>query len=298
MFVIKMKTLIYYFAVFVITFACIGIIRFHAPVATPTTAVDTNGEDTAWLGSKTETKDVPILMYHGIFRSSSPRGDYVISESAFEKDLQFLTENGYTTVVMQDLIDYANGIKDLPEKPVVLTFDDGYYNNCAYALPLLKKYNAKAVMSVIGYYTDLYTKTPDENPAYSHVTWNNIKTMMESGCFEFQNHSYNLHTTDKGREGTKKKKGESLAEYSATLTSDLGKLQDAFKSNTGYTPTTFTYPFGSVSEASYDIIKSMGFKATLSCASGTNHLSRNPEDLYMLKRFLRTPKKSAQSLLK
>ena len=199
---------------------------------------------------------------------------------------------------MQDLINYTEGKGDLPEKPVVLTFDDGYFNNCAYAFPLLKKYNSKAVVSIIGYYTDLYTKSPDENPSYSHVTWNDVKSMMQSGFVEFQNHSYNLHTTDKGRNGTKKKKGESLAEYKAVLFEDIGKLQDAFLSNTGYAPTTFTYPFGSVSNDSFDIIKEMGFKASLSCESGMNHIGRNPEDLFMLKRYLRTPKKSAADLLK
>ena len=120
---------------------------------------------------------------------------------------------------------------------------------------------------------------------------------MDSGLVEFQNHSYDLHTTDKGRNGTKKKKGESLDEYKTNLTSDLQKLQEAFKSNTDYTLTTFTYPFGSVSNDSFDIIKEMGFKASLSCENKTNHISRNPEDLYMLNRFLRTQNKSAEKLL-
>ncbi len=300
MFVIKMKTIIYYLSIIVVTVAAIGIIRLQT-ATTPDVAIETLDESTpqnaAWLGDKADTVEVPILMYHNIFRNSNPSGDYIISEAAFEKDLIYLTEKGYTTIVMQDLINYTEGKGSLPEKPVILTFDDGYYNNCAYAYPLLKKYNSKAVISIIGYYTDLYTKNPDENPAYSHLTWPDIKEMMKSGLVEFQNHSYNLHTTDKGRSGTKKKKGENLAEYTAVLTSDLGQLQDAFSASCGYTPTTFTYPFGSVSEASFDIIKKMGFKASLSCESGMNRISKNPDDLYMLKRYLRTPKKSAESLL-
>ncbi len=304
MYVIKMKTIIYYLAIIVVSLVSIGIIRIYENPAAPTTAVQTaensNPQSSALLfdSKKDSAVDVPILMYHNIFRSSNAHGDYIISEAAFEEDLKFLSENGYTTIVMQDLIDYTMGKGDLPEKPVVLTFDDGYFNNFAYAFPLLQKYNSKAVISIIGYYTDLYTKSPDENPSYSHVTWPDIKEMMKSGLVEFQNHSYNLHTTDKGRNGTKKKRGESLVDYKATLTTDLGKMQDAFTNNTNYTPTTFTYPFGSVSNDSFDIIKAMGFKASLSCESGLNHVYRDPECLYMMKRYLRTQKKSAATLLK
>ena len=307
MYVIKMKTLIYYFAVFAIVLASIGVIRLYTPQpeATVTTAesssdnpiADADKEDVL-AAAKEQKIHVPILMYHSILRSTNTGGNYIITESAFEKDLKYLQENNYTTIVMQDLIDYVYNGKPLPEKPVVLTFDDGYSNNFLYAYPLLEKYNSKAVLSLIGYYTDLYTKTPDENPSYSHITWDNVNEMIKSGRVEFQNHSYNLHTTDKGRNGTKKKRGESDSDYRALLLSDLGKLQDAFKTNTGYVPTTFTYPFGSVSNASFDIIKEMGFKASLSCESGMNHIIRDPECLYMMKRYLRTPKKSAESLLK
>ncbi len=308
MFVIKMRTLIYYFAIFAVTLASFGIIKLYsgensapatAPAPTEKVLVDEmTEEDSLESSAKRMTIDVPILMYHSILRSTNTHGDYIISEAAFEKDLKFLKENGYTTIVMQDLIDFVEKGTPLPEKPVVLTFDDGYSNNFLYAFPLLKKYDSKAVLSIIGYYTDLYTDTPDQNPSYSHVTWNDVKKMIDSGLVEMQNHSYNLHTTDKGRNGSKKKRGESDDAYKAMLTEDLGKLQDKFKQNTNYIPTTFTYPFGSVSNASFDIIKEMGFKASLSCESGMNKVSRDSECLYMMKRYLRTQKKSAESILK
>ncbi len=248
--------------------------------------------------AKKDEVEVPILMYHSILRSSSINSDYIISEAAFENDLKYLKENGYTTIVVKDLIDFVEEGKSLPKKPVILTFDDGYFNNYTYAFPLLKKYNSKAVLSIIGYYTDIYTTSPDENPGYAHVTWENAKEMIDSGLVEMQNHSYNLHTTDMGRNGSKKKRGESTEEYKAVLVEDLGKLQDAFKKNTGYVPTTYTYPFGSVSNDSFDIIKEMGFKASLSCESGMNYISRDKECLYMMKRYLRTPKKTAAEILK
>ncbi len=305
MYVIKMKTLICIFAIFATLLASAGIIRIYStPQSTTLTNADTenaveiSNDGALSAANKSEKKEVPILMYHSILRSSNTHGNYIISESAFEADLKYLQSEGYTAVFMQDLIDFTYNGKPLPAKPVVLTFDDGYSNNFLYAFPLLQKYNAKAVLSIIGYYTDLYTETPDENPSYSHVTWDNVKKMMDSGLVEFQNHSYNMHTTDKGRNGTKKKRGESDAAYRKVLTEDISKLQEEFKSHTNYTPSTFVYPFGSVSNASFDIIKNMGFKASLSCESGMNTITRNPECLYMLKRYLRTPKKSAEVLLK
>ena len=120
--------------------------------------------------------------------------------------------------------------------------------------------------------------------------------MCESGLVEIQNHSYNSHTTDQGRNGTKKKKSESMEAYAEYIFSDIGKLQEEINENLGYTPVVFAYPFGSVSEASYDILKEMGFKATLSCEEKINVI-KEKDDLYMLGRFLRTNKRSAKSIL-
>lgn len=302
MYVIKMKTLICYFAVFILTLTSIGIIRLYNTPAVESNAenqpaAQQEDEDSVSFPKKKDGTELTVLMYHSINRHTKGKGKYIVSESGFEDDLKYITENGYTTIVVRDLIDYVNDGKPLPEKPVMLTFDDGYFNNYAYAFPLLKKYNAKAVLSIIGYYTDLYTNSPDENPSYSHVTWDNVNEMIESGLVEMQNHSYNLHTTDKGRNGSKRKRGESLDAYKKLLTEDLGKLQEQFKTNTGYTPTAYTYPFGSVSHDSYDIIKGMGFRASFSCESGINRITRDPECLYMLKRCLRTPNKSAEAIL-
>ncbi len=308
MYVIKMRTIICYFAVFVITLSSVGIIRMYetenavesVSETSPETASGINEQQNSALlhNHNNEKIDVPILMYHNVFRSSNRSGKYIISETGFEQDLKFLTENGYSTIVMKDLIDYVYDGKSLPEKPVVLTFDDGYFNNFSYVFPLLQKYNCKAVLSIIGYYTDMYSDSPDENPSYSHVTWDNVNKMIESGYVEMQNHSYNLHSTDHGRNGSKKKRGESLSEYKKVLKEDLGKLQEQFKTQTGYVPNTYTYPFGSVSNDSFDIIKEMGFKASLSCESGMNHISRDPECLYMMKRYIRTPSNSASEILK
>lgn len=245
------------------------------------------------------TVRIPILMYHAICESSSKAGKFVITKNAFEDDLKYLKAAGYNTISFSELIDFVENNVPLPENPIMLTFDDGYYNNYCYAYPLLKEYNAKATISIIGKYTDLYSEISEENPNYSHITWEQAREMCDSGLVEIQNHSYNSHTTDNGRNGTKKKNGESIAAYTEYIYSDIGKLQEEINKNLGYTPTVFAYPFGSVSEASYDILKQMGFKATLSCAEKINEIhTGGSDDLYMLGRFLRTNKRSAEAILK
>ena len=103
-----------------------------------------------------EGVEIPIVMYHSLLKDEARHGKYVISPAEFENDLQYLKKHGYTTILMSDLIAYTQG-KELPGKPVLLTFDDGYYNNYLYAFELAKQYQCKFVISPIGYYADQYT---------------------------------------------------------------------------------------------------------------------------------------------
>ena len=134
--------------------------------------------ETAAVGEK---KPLPIIMYHSILKDPERAGDYVVSPATLEGDLAYLKEQGYETVVMADAIAYVNGDGTLPDKPVMLTFDDGYYNNLLYALPLLEQYDMRAVLSPVGSYTDRFTDTPDPNPNYGHLTWEELAALQTSG---------------------------------------------------------------------------------------------------------------------
>ncbi len=230
--------------------------------------------------------EIPILMYHGILKDKKLQGKYVIGPDLLESDLRYLKEHGYTTIVMQDLIDYTNG-GSLPEKPIMITFDDGYYNNYLYAFPLMKEYDCKMVFSPIGRYADQYTQEPDTRASYAHASWDMINEMIQSGYIEVQNHSYNMHANTGQRNGAKKKKGEDIETYKKVLTDDVMHAQQVIEEHTGWTPTTFVYPFGAISDVSLEILKEMGFQATLTCAQKTNYITRDPECLYGLNRFLR-----------
>lgn len=250
---------------------------------------------------KEEGFRLPIIMYHSLLKEKARSGKYTITTDTLKQDLEFIKSKGYTTITMTELINYVYDDGPLPEKPIIITFDDGYYNNFGYAIPLLKEYNMKAVISIVGEYTDRYSESGEANLNYGYMRWEDIKSAMEDGTIEFQNHTYDLHSNTKGRNGAAKKKGESLEEYKKALTEDLIKLQNEFKENTNYIPNTFTYPFGSVGKESTDIIKELGFKASLSCSSGVNFITKDENCLYLLKRNNRpagiTTEKFFQKLL-
>lgn len=282
MFFIKFRTITVYLMLLAFIF-CLFIVYLI-----PASAVSADGG-----------LNLPIIMYHSIQKDESKAGKYVITPQGFENDLKFLEENGYETVFMSDVVKYVKGEASLPEKPIVLTFDDGYYNNYTYAYPLLKKYHMKAVISIVGIYTDMYSQNEDNSAEYAHLNWDTVNEMMESGIIEFQNHSYNLHINDKNRNGSKKRSGESLTDYEKLLSYDLNLLQTEFLEHTGYVPNVYTYPFGAVSTDSFDIIKDLGFSASLSCENKTNYIKPGEtEDLYMLNRFIRTSSNSVSSILK
>ena len=231
--------------------------------------------------------EVPIIMYHSILKDPSRSNKYTVTPTVLEEDLKYIKDKGYTTVTITDLISYVYDNKPLPEKPIVLTFDDGHYNNYGYLFPLLEKYDMKAVISIVGSYTDKFTETDEANLNYSYLRWKDIKELMDTGRIEFQNHTYNLHSNTGKRIGTKKIKGETDEHYKNVLEEDILKLQQEFKENTNYIPQCFTYPFGGISNASLDIIKELGFKASLSCEQDINKLTKNPNSLYLLKRYNR-----------
>ncbi len=122
-----------------------------------------------------EGKEVPILMYHAVSDNCWGIQQLFVSPKKLEEQLQYLQENGYTTVTFEDF-DRLGSI----EKPVMLTFDDGYSDNYTELFPILQKYNAKATIFLI------YNKL-DELPYY--LTKEQVKEMNASGLVSFQSHT-------------------------------------------------------------------------------------------------------------
>lgn len=242
---------------------------------------------------------LPVVMYHGLVKDKKYQNKFFIDPKLFESDLKYLKDNGYTTIFVKDLIAYVDQGTPLPKKPVLITFDDGFYNNYLYAYPLLREYDMKAVLSVLGNLSDKYSKINDRHPYYAYLTWKNIAELSASGYFEIQNHSYSMHEQGNGhRRGSMQKQGESLEQYRLALNENVGSMQDKIYQATGQRPTAFAYPFGFVSSSSKDILKEMGIRSTFSCAEGLNYITRDPECLYRLKRVCRSPGKSSAEFFK
>lgn len=240
---------------------------------------------------------LPIIMYHGISENKNHIGKYVISPKALENDFIYLKEHGYESVFISQVIDYVNKGTELPEKPVIITFDDGYLNNFTYAFELFKKYNFKATISVVGSFSERYSLYPDANINYANLTWENLKELVESELVEIANHTYNMHNIGE-RQGCSIKKGEKLKEYQKILREDISTAQNLIKKNVGIQPTVFTYPFGSICNESKEIIKELGFTATLSCYEKINYITKDKECLYELGRYNRDGSKSTENFMR
>ena len=230
---------------------------------------------------------LPVVMYHNFLKTESSCGKYTITPNEFEEDILYLKNKGYSFVNCEDVINYVYENKSLPEKSIMITIDDGYYNNYLYIFPIIKKHNVKVVISPIGIETDKYSMSLDLNPAYANMCWENIKEMKESGLAEIQNHSYDLHHFTKEQTGCSKTKNEDSSSHIERIYSDLKMANDAIYKNTGFTPTCMTFPFGITSKDVNKLIKSMGFKMSLSCSEGVSYINHNPECLYMIKRYNR-----------
>ena len=236
--------------------------------------------------STSESNKMPIIMYHNVVKGSHPTpGKYVVTLKEFEKDLIYLKSNEYTTILMEDLINFTLNNTPLPPKPIMLTFDDGHASFLHYVVPLLEKYNMKAIVSVVGTYTDFSSQQTDHNPDYSYLTWNEIEELSTKNFIEVHNHTYNMHNSSGERIGCKICSNEEPDEYKLILKDDLMLLQQNLKENCNIIPTTFAYPFGQLCKESTDVLKEIGFKAALTC--NEQQINLDNINMYRLGRFNR-----------
>ena len=239
---------------------------------------------------------LPVIMYHQLTEKSSRAGRYVLMLEQFERDLIYLKEKGYQTVTATQVIDFVYSKGTLPEKPVMITFDDGCETVYELAAPLLEKYGFNAVAFVVGAWADFYSEANDHNLDYSNLTWDEISELSQGKTVDIQSHTFDLHINNSGRSGAKMKKTETKEAYGEFLSLDAAKMKERMIKHTGKAPVALAYPFGSFSPCSDDILKNCGILMTLTCFETVSTIKKaEPASIYGLGRYNRPNGISSES---
>ncbi len=247
--------------------------------------------------AETYSAQVPILMYHNLAQEGS--GSDTISVQRFEEHLAALQDAGYTTITFQDLLAYVEQGTELPEKPVLLTFDDGYESNYTLAYPLLQQYQMKATIFVIGVSMGKDTYKDTGQAMIPHFTQEQAAEMEASGLVAIESHGYDMHEVQ-GRDpepirvGILPREDESEWDYAAFLQEDCQAMTDLL----GKTPGVLAYPYGYASELSEVVLHEMGIYATVTIEEKINTIVKGlPQSLRQMGRFYMTEAISAPELL-
>ncbi len=243
-------------------------------------------EEPAVGAAKADHVYIPILMYHHFVEEKPLNGrmDATITKEKLEEDMTYLAENNYTPLLPQDLKSIEEGKKKLPKKPVMITMDDGYESAYTIAYPVLKKTGMKATAFVI--------VGSIEQPKKSEIkklNWTEAKEMYESGVFDIQSHSYNLHNQNlKGQymkfqvNGIQRGLIECRAQYDLRVEEDIEKSIDVIEKNVGNDVICFAYPYGTYEEWGKEILQKNGVLFGFGTTYGAGDLKGN---LYYLNRF-------------
>lgn len=198
-----------------------------------------------------------ILMYHDFVEGDGADcNDWTLPIRRFREDLQWLSDHGYTAVLPSQL---AAG-EPLPERAVMITFDDGYESNYTLALPVLREFNMGAVISLIVNHMDR------QDPGW--LTWDMCREMAETGLVEFGSHTYETHAG----QGILRKDGERRKDYEARVFPDIEKSISMIQSEVGNEVIFFAYPHGTTDKWASDFIRDH-FSVTVTTKHGPADVS-------------------------
>ncbi|HXF63169.1 MAG TPA: polysaccharide deacetylase family protein, partial [Caldilineaceae bacterium] len=240
----------------------------EAPPATPALSPTPDGQ--------VRTARVPILMYH--YLSVPPadadryRLDLSVTPEQFAAHLDAMQQAGYTTISFYTLIAHLAQGAPLPEKPVILTFDDGYRDNYENAFPLLRAHGMTATFFIV---TDFIDKQLPE-----YLTWDMVREMYAGGM-SIESHGRN-HVSLANKD------------HDYLVWQALGSLE-TIQFELGVRPRFVSYPAGEYDQLTIDIFRSAGYWAGVTTAQGATHRS---DDLFRLKRVRVRNSTTSEELLR
>lgn len=233
--------------------------------------------------------ELRVLMYHNTLAPNRKESVYCINQNHLRADFEYLKTHGYNVVSCDYVIKTVYAGKRLPDKAVMLTFDDGYLNNIKYAQPLLQEYSYSGLFSVVGDYTRLDKTNNPHGGDFTYFGWQDMADVNSDSLVEIGLHSFAMHNT-KPRLGVGKLKGETSEIYKKIFSDDTDKLICELK-KIGVSSNIYAYPYGKYCKESEEVLKEKGILMTLTCNEGINRIY-GPEDLYLIKRYNRDATKS------
>ena len=135
---------------------------------------------------------LPVLMYHHFDETST--ADTVVTPDRFREQMTALKDRGYTTVTLRQVLDYVEQGTPLPEKPVLITMDDGYTSNLTLAAPILEETGFCATVFVIGINEGEEIYVHSGNPLCpARFSYEDAEIWVEKGVLDLQSHTFDMH---------------------------------------------------------------------------------------------------------
>ena len=188
---------------------------------------------------------VPILTYHNL--GETAKGRLVLAAASFREQMQYLKTNGYRVVSLGDFVEFTRLGRQLPQKAVVLTFDDGYHSFKDFAYPVLKD---------LGFTATLFIYTDWVGAGRGALSWNDLRELTAAG-FDIQAHT-------KTHADLRRAHGETEAQYARRMHAELELPQELFNKNLGRRSQILAYPYGRWEEGLLPKVKEYGYIAAFS----------------------------------
>ena len=257
----------------------------------------------AWLlcgTAQAADEKLTVLSYHEIAEPGEALSpDYAVKPTMFVRQMDWLRNNGYHFVTVDDLLADEAGRRPLPDKAVLITFDDGYRSMYDHAWPILKAWKIPAVVAVVGLWEDDRTTVNFDGktiPRDKLMSWKDLRELADSGLVEIGSHSFDLHRGIKGnpqgndqpaattREWLGPGRGyETEALYRQRVESDLARSSSDIKSHIGRAPRVIAWPYGRYNNIVRDAALKRGISIGLTLDDGAN-VADTP--LWRLRRIL------------
>lgn len=253
----------------------------------------------AVLRAEDAAEKLTILSYHEIADRDALVPALAVTPTMFVRQMDWLRNHGYRFVSAADVIADADGKKPLPDKAVLITFDDGYRSVYENAWPILKAFRIPAVIAVVGAWLEEKGQVDFDGkaiPRQELLSWDELREMRESGLVEIGSHSFDLHRGVQGNpQGNSEPAAttrrylpaelryESEADYRRRLLADLRRNNDLIRRHTGAPPRVIAWPYGRYNRTARELAESLGLRLGLTLDDGAN-LAATP--LWGLRRIL------------